>query len=123
MEGNVCDWIFSLLCDAGGEGVKGLLRLCHHHSRCPKLAGGPLGKSKAGQMGKEVYGETVTPSQKSIAVPQEKQYSLKLWTFSAAILCVVQTPKEKVVGDINVAPPKLPHQEQREEENHKEIWC
>uniref|UniRef100_A0ACB8EQW6 Uncharacterized protein n=1 Tax=Sphaerodactylus townsendi TaxID=933632 RepID=A0ACB8EQW6_9SAUR len=116
MEGNLCDWISSLLCEVGGGGGgKRLLHLCHH-SHCPRFL-----QTKSAHMGKEACGETVTPPQKTINISPEKQYSLKLWTFSAVMLCVVQAPKEPEVKDDNVAPLELSFQEQRK--SHKEIWC
>lgn len=116
MEGNLCDWISSLLCEVGGGGAgKGLLHLCHH-SHCPRFP-----QTKAAHMGKDVSGETVTPPQKTISISPEKQYSLKLWTFSAVMLCVVQAPKEPVVKDSNVAPLELLPSKQGK--GHKEIWC
>lgn len=123
MEGNLCDWISSLLCDIGrgeGGGGKGQLHLCHH-SHCLKFPQGYLYKFKAAHMGKEACGDAVAPPQKITEMSQESQYSLKLWTFSAVILCVVQTPKEAVVEKGNIATQELPDPEQGE--NHKEIWC
>lgn len=114
MEGNLCDWISSLLCEVGGGGPeKG--HFCHHY-HCPRFP-----KTKATHMGKEVCGETITPSQKTSISP-EKQYSLKLWTFSAIMLCVVQAPKEPVVKDGNVGPLELPPP-QKEKTHREEIWC
>lgn len=118
MEGNLCDWISSLLCDVGGG--KGLLHLCHH-SHCLKFPQSHLYKFKTAHMGKEACGDAVAPPQKITEMSPEKQYSLKLWTFSAVILCVVQTSKEAAVENGDVAAPESPDQEQGE--NHKEIWC
>lgn len=121
MEKNLCHWITSLLYESeGGSEGKNLLHLCHH-SHFFKLPQKSFYKSKTANMGKEVGGEKVNPSQKTTLISQEKQYSLKLWTFSAVVFCVVQAPKKAAIEDYKGAPLEQLHQEQRK--SQKTIWC